>query len=418
MRLLSVALLGVSAVAASTPVAPSLAAQQRVVAEIDLNVRRGQSTSSQILGRLDQGDTAEVLVPPKRSGYYHVRTAAGVTGWAWAARLTLVGAPVTPTPTPAPPAPPTPAPPSGAPSTGANSIDPSWTKTPSNAADYTWPEANHAVCEAAGQNGDDATNLMKNRTDEPAAYHAVTWDALESLTFPRNQKSRRGGTTNPWTASELAQLAKYEGTPISVEAYLSGIKEQIPENDSTGVRKKGEATNCGQNTSPRVDWHMYLTKGPNQSHRLSIVVETTPRVRRASEVERRRDRAGLDAGCAGSHQRLADVRSGALGSDVEIQGSWRYDGDEGADYPVGDSSDHEGRGEAKRALGGVGLPQCAARNLTSDQARLADHLGYGCLEYAWTCVLGRTAPEERVHRAEDRRRPADADGQREHGDGP
>jgi len=280
MRLLSVALLGVSAVAASLPVVPSLAAQQHVVAEIDLNVRRGQSTSSQILGRLDQGDTAEVLVPPKRSGYYHVRTAAGVTGWAWAARLTPVGAPVTPTPTPAPPAPPTPAPPSGAPSTGSSSIDPSWTKTPSNAADYTWPEGNHLVCQAAGQNGDDATNLMKNRTDEPASYHAVTWDALESLTFPRNQKSRRGGT-NPWTASELAQLAQYEGTPISVEAYLSGIKEQIPENDSTGVRKKGEATNCGQNTSPRVDWHMYLTKGPNQSHRLSIVVETTPRVRPA-----------------------------------------------------------------------------------------------------------------------------------------
>src|SRR5262249_52738050 len=146
-------------------------------------------------------------------------------------------------------------------------------------ADYIWTDGNHATCQAAGVNGDDATNLMKNRTDEPASYHAVTWDALESLAFPRNQKSRRGGT-NPWTAQGLAQLAKNEGTPISVEAFLSGIKEQIPENDpATGVRKKGEATNCGENTSPRVDWHMYLTKGPNQSHRLSIVVETTPRVR-------------------------------------------------------------------------------------------------------------------------------------------
>jgi hypothetical protein len=137
----------------------------------------------------------------------------------------------------------------------------------------TMPRAPRAVLEA--------TNLWKNRTDGATSYHPVTWSALATLPFPRNSKKSRRGN-NAWTASDLAGVAKYEGLPISVEAYLSGVKEEIPGKDpNTHKVKKGESTNCGENTSPRVDWHMYLTKQANQSHTLAVVVETTPRVRAA-----------------------------------------------------------------------------------------------------------------------------------------
>jgi hypothetical protein len=242
---------------------------QRAVASGDVHVRTGQSASSRILDTLFQGDTVTLLSRTKTKGYYHIQEANGTKGWAYARYLdTIPSGPIATNPSN--PAPPT----NGV----ATTIDPAWNKTPSNAAAFAWPDGNHATCAAAGTNGDDATNLMKNRTDSSTTYHSVTWDALESLEFPRNKGTHRSDTA--WTPSRLAVLAKYEGTPISVEAFLSGIKEQIPENDpTTGLRKKGEATNCQENTSPRVDWHMYLTKGPNQSHHFSIVVETTPRVR-------------------------------------------------------------------------------------------------------------------------------------------
>ena len=244
---------------------------QQVVAISGLNVRSGQSMSSKIRGHLNENDTASLVSPSKVLGYYHVRTETGLVGWSWAARLRLVTTDTTgpsPSPSPAP-----------SPANAATGIDSNWTKTPTNAADVHWADGNHALCQAAGVGGDDATNVWKNRTDEPTSFHAITWNALATLPFPRNQKSHRGGG-DPWKPNELARLAEFEGIPISVDAFLSGVREQLPSMDSkTHQLKKGEATNCGANTSPRVDWHMYLTKSANQSHRLAIVVETTPRVR-------------------------------------------------------------------------------------------------------------------------------------------
>ncbi len=247
----------------------SAVSAQQVVATSPLNIRSGQSASSKVRGHLGQGDTAILESPNPRSGYYHVRSADGVVGWAWAARLQpITGVVAEGTP--------------GATNTSnaaATTISASWNKTPNNAEPIHWADGNHAACAADGVGGDEATNLWKNRTDSATSYHAVSWDALAGLEFPHNQKKRRGGN-KPWTAGELAAIAKYEGTPISVEAYLSGVKEEIPGKDPrTHEVRKGESTNCGENTSPRVDWHMYLTKQPNQSHKLAIVVETTPRVR-------------------------------------------------------------------------------------------------------------------------------------------
>ena len=258
--------------------APSLA--QHAVAKSALNVRSGQSTSSAIVAHLAAGDTVSLVSPRPRSGYLHVSTSSGKTGWVWAVRLDVLGDSA----------------PSAAASTGrsgsststsagtgrstgtnaaAAAIDASWAKVATNAAPYTWPDTPHTICPAGGVGGDTITNRWKNRSDSAVTYHEVSWNAISTLDFPRNKKSHR---TDPWPAADLAVLARYEGIPISVVGFLSGVKVEIP-GRAAGVVGKGESTNCGENTAARVDWHMYLTKGPHQSHALSVVVETTPRVR-------------------------------------------------------------------------------------------------------------------------------------------
>lgn len=232
---------------------------QAAVATSGLNVRSGQSTKSKIKTTLEQGDTVDLVPPTKRLGYYHVRTrtSSPITGWAWAARLRLVPETAPPAPTPSP-----------APAPVAGAVDSTWTKTPSNATDIHWPTGDHALCRADGLAGDSATNHLKNRTDEPASYHEVSWDAVATLDFPHNQRKYRSIGTHPWPAADLAAIAEYEGTPISIVGFLVNAK----------VESK-ETTNCSQTDTARVDWHMYLTKGPHQKTRQSIVVETTPRVR-------------------------------------------------------------------------------------------------------------------------------------------
>ena len=227
---------------------------QVAVATSGLNVRSGQSTKSKIKATLEAGDSVDLVAPTKRLGYYHVRTreTPAVTGWAWAARIRLVSE------APAPPAP----------SSVAAGVDSTWAKTASNATDINWPTGDHAMCQANGVGGDSATNHLKNRTDEPTSYHDVRWDSLAALPVPRNQLKHRVGDAHPWPAADLAAIAEYEGIPISVVGFLVNAK----------VEGK-ETTNCNQTDTARVDWHMYLTKGPHQTTRQSIVVETTPRVR-------------------------------------------------------------------------------------------------------------------------------------------
>lgn len=237
---------------------------QRAVATSGLNVRRGQTTSTGIVGHIADGDTVALVSTTRRNDYYHVRLPSGVVGWAWSRRLTRLVEP--------PPAPDSAAPPAAA-------FDTAWTRTLGNAGAYRWTDGDSATCAASGSGGDRATNLWKNRTDTATAYHPVTWAALARLGFPHNRKSRRTGS-NPWSAGDLAAIARYEGLPISVEGYLSGVREEIPPMDSsTGLLERGETTNCGANTSPRVDWHVYLTAKPDDTHRQAVIVEVTPRVR-------------------------------------------------------------------------------------------------------------------------------------------
>jgi hypothetical protein len=233
-------------------------------------VRAERTSSSKVVTHLESGDTVTLVVPKSAAGYYQVKTAGGDEGFAWAARLKLVAGSSADSTTPA--------------GIATGSVDPTWTKSPTNAVEFTWPDT-HGTCAADGSGNpghfDPETNVWKNRTDIPSAYHDVNWDALAALPVPRDSTQYR---TN-WAPSDLAVLARYEGIPVRVVAFLSGAKQEIP-GTKKGVQQQGESTNCGENSTEHVDWHLYLTRGPQQPKHQAVVVETTPRMRLSDATQR------------------------------------------------------------------------------------------------------------------------------------
>ena len=238
---------------------------QEAVATASVNVRSGQSKSSRILDHLNAGDTVALVSPTLRRSYYHIEESDGTRGWVYSRYLTLVGGPAAaPAPTTTPPPPP----PSGA---VAASVDPNWGKGTPQVAVFHRPGA--PDCAAAGDPGDTLTDFLKNRIDEPASYHPVTFDAIVSLPYPKNHKSHR----TDWPAADLDVITPYEGVPISVTGFIArqnGIIVQDAQHSSNG-----EATNCHATDDPGVDWHITLVKHPTDPKSTGIVVETTPRVR-------------------------------------------------------------------------------------------------------------------------------------------
>lgn len=114
--------------------------------------------------------------------------------------------------------------------------------------------------QVCGPNGDSKKPNMeeldnkKNRTDEPntSDYIAISWDDMKGL-----------------PADKVSDI---EGAPVMVVGYLShkvNVEKEPP----------GESTNCHLNQPNEVDWHIYLTKTPNQPIADAVIVETTPRVR-------------------------------------------------------------------------------------------------------------------------------------------
>jgi hypothetical protein len=228
-------------------------AQQQAVASSGLNVPTGRSTSAAIVGHIEDGDAVTLLERNAKQGYF-IETKDAVEGWAWAARLHVIStapAPVTP------------------PATLPAGFDPTWARVPSNAARYHWPGATAgvscaAIGEGSGSRYDSTTNRWKNRSDSSATYYDVTRDALAALPIPRNSTAVRAH----WTQTDLDALALFEGLPLRVTAFLSGVKVE-----------GGESTNCGESDTTRVDWHVYLSRTAHSDHKHAVVIEVTPRVR-------------------------------------------------------------------------------------------------------------------------------------------
>ncbi len=119
-------------------------------------------------------------------------------------------------------------------------------------------------CPPDGDGGDPVLNRLKNRVDD-GNYVPVLFDAMMQLTWPKAIERR---DHDNWSKSDAAEIARWEGIPVSVEGYLSDARESGP-----------ESTNCHGTANEMVDWHIWLTRTAGEDRVHSIVVETTPRVR-------------------------------------------------------------------------------------------------------------------------------------------
>ncbi len=138
------------------------------------------------------------------------------------------------------------------------------TLAPGAAGKQTPQEETFHSCPPQGDGGDPVLNENKNRIDsgnyQPTAVSSI-------LNLPVPQDTVKAAHAN-WSASSAAQVAQYEGTPVVLEGYLAGARQEGP-----------ETPNCHSTTDE--DFHIWLLGQPGgMSDRASaVVVEATPRVR-------------------------------------------------------------------------------------------------------------------------------------------
>jgi hypothetical protein len=120
-------------------------------------------------------------------------------------------------------------------------------------------------CPPEGDGGDPLLNRLKNRSDE-GAWVPVDFAAVERLPWPQGIERR---ARSRWTHGDAAEVAHYEGIPISITGYLAGAKEEGP-----------ESPNCHGDDHAFRDFHLWLVSSPGADRSGSIVVEVTPRLRR------------------------------------------------------------------------------------------------------------------------------------------
>src|SRR6266581_2957874 len=181
------------------------------------NLRKSASSSSAVVEMLSVGDQVTLISNRKRSGYYHVEAQDDERGWVLARNL---------------------------------SVSASSNHSGTQPASALLNQLQAARVTAVPQ----PLVSQKNRIDIPDAnaYIPIDWDVLKGL---------------PGDSPDNLQ-----GSPVMVTGFLSHrIKV---ENGSPG-----ESTNCNLLNDDEVDWHIYLTKAPNQAISQAIIVETTPRTR-------------------------------------------------------------------------------------------------------------------------------------------
>jgi len=120
-------------------------------------------------------------------------------------------------------------------------------------------------CPPEGDGGDPELNRLKNRVDE-GKYLSVDFGVLIDISWPRDIERERRGR---WSQSDREDVEQYEGTPVSVEGYLAGAKEEGP-----------ESPNCHGEEGEMRDFHLWLVKNADDDRSQSMVVEVTPRIRK------------------------------------------------------------------------------------------------------------------------------------------
>lgn len=229
-------------------------AQQIVVVERNVNLRRDPSTSHPRIRLLLPPDELELRDPATVNNFYPViRAESNDTGWVWAHNVRIEAALGQPT---------------GVAREAASpaSIDPSLPKPAPVSGRFRSPVRN-LWCGPTGDGGDTATNRRKNRTDVPHGYTAVPFEAIRDLEYPASRFTDR----SLWPPESLAVIQRYEGAAVQVVGYLVALKPQ--------TSGSGESTNCHMKRSAEVDWHVAIVERQGDGEAMSIVVEPTPRIR-------------------------------------------------------------------------------------------------------------------------------------------
>jgi hypothetical protein len=229
----------------------SIAAATEALVVRNVNLRADASTIQAPIRLLRPPDRVELISAEKSNDYYHVRTVEDEEGWVWSRNVRIL------------------------PETGAGAIPGMTVESVATDIAEGWdkPEPNHstftsdgATCGPFGDDAGNLTNLRKNRTDMPGTYHDIRIAAIRDLSFPNVPKDRGN-----WTAEQTAEIGNSEGVAIRVVGYLVAIKPQ---------GGSGESTNCHWTKSAQTDWHIALVENPGDGEAESVVVETTPRIRR------------------------------------------------------------------------------------------------------------------------------------------
>jgi hypothetical protein len=213
------------------------------------NLRPTPSTSKKPLLKLAVSDEVEVLDETPQNGYYHVRTEDGTEGWVWGKALRLVEEEkkvLSFTSTA-----------SGQPE---SAVSETWDKPTPNKATFKGVDGN---CPWNGDNGDPDTFVRKNRTDVPATYHDVKWEAIHDLEFPKDKPLRK-----KWSPENIADIGRYEGAAVRTIGYIVAVKPQAGNE---------EGTNCRFSKVSETDIHIAIVGEAGDGERNSVVVETTPR---------------------------------------------------------------------------------------------------------------------------------------------
>jgi Bacterial SH3 domain len=232
--------------------------ERHAVVVRNVNLRSGPSTGAPIIRLLRPPDEFTLREDTTTNNFYSVRTEDDEDGWVWARNIRVIMEAEEPVSALLA------APPAAAAAGAVTSVDESWEKPAPNHSSFT-SAGKH--CGDTGDGGDEETNLRKNRTDLPSSYHDVTFDAIAGLNYPVGPKHR-----HDWPAESLAKIEKFEGAALRVQGYLVALKPQ------TGG--SGESTNCHFTHANEVDWHIALVGDAGQGEEESVVIETTPRIRR------------------------------------------------------------------------------------------------------------------------------------------
>ncbi|MDQ6694486.1 MAG: lamin tail domain-containing protein [Chloroflexota bacterium] len=124
------------------------------------------------------------------------------------------------------------------------------------------PDNTYQGCPSSGDGGDPQLNVRKDRTDT-ASWYPVSIASVLNLQWPKGiERTQRAN----WSSADAGEIAKYEGTPVQIEGWLAGAKQEGPES-------------CNCHSVNDVDNHLWIVDTPNGDRSRSVVVEVTPRIR-------------------------------------------------------------------------------------------------------------------------------------------